>query len=385
MGSLFSKNKSLAILPEDIIKGEILIRLPVKSLVRFRCVCKSWRYLLSCDPCFAKSHLAHSCLDCNNATLIVKYRSNRAYEYKLNLLNSQYLKVSGSVNGLVCVYHNLPNSIPFIGIWNPATSQYKDFFTQFKASHIPLDSGVSVGFGFDSFTDDYKVIFITMSYDSPSPLVADVYSCNAESWGNNSIESSFLLHGILFPWPTIVHGRPYWYNYGVESPEHYFVIYFDLHHEVFKLLPGIKYVMATTQNRVMVNLRDSLAMLFDYTPDYTPRSVDVYIFNERSGSWSKNYSVTSIKVPKNMPLLNCFSNGDLLFRRNLCLNLVTISQESHGINMFGNEVYDYYGPVSKVFCPCSYSYIESLVSVKGMHPMLISEAESDIFVIDWSF
>lgn len=218
-----------------------------------------------------------------------------------------------------------------------------------------------------------------MSYDCPSPLVADVYSCNAESWGNNTVKSSFLLQGVLFPWPTIVHGRPYWYNYPVESPQHYFIIYFDLHQEVFKLLPGIKYVMATTQHRVMVNLRDSLAMLFDYTPDYTPRSIDVYIFNERSGDWSKNHTVTSIKIPKKMPLLNCFSNGDLLFSRNKCLKLVTISQESHGINMLGNEIYDYDNPLSKFFCSYSYSYIESLVSVKGMNPMVIRKVESDIF------
>ncbi|XP_057459122.1 F-box/kelch-repeat protein At3g06240-like [Lotus japonicus] len=41
-------------LPVDMMV-EILLRLPIKSLLRFKCVCKSWLSLIS-DPQFAKSH-----------------------------------------------------------------------------------------------------------------------------------------------------------------------------------------------------------------------------------------------------------------------------------------------------------------------------------------
>ncbi|RHN63682.1 putative F-box domain-containing protein [Medicago truncatula] len=45
-------------LPEELIV-EILLRLSVKSLLQYKCVCKTWKTLLS-DPQFAKSHLLSS-------------------------------------------------------------------------------------------------------------------------------------------------------------------------------------------------------------------------------------------------------------------------------------------------------------------------------------
>ncbi|KAF8677301.1 hypothetical protein HU200_046787 [Digitaria exilis] len=46
-------------LPDEMVVQEILVRLPVKSLVRFRSVCKSWRAIVS-DPVFIDTHLRSS-------------------------------------------------------------------------------------------------------------------------------------------------------------------------------------------------------------------------------------------------------------------------------------------------------------------------------------
>ena len=46
---------SLPILPYEIVV-DVLSRLPVKSLMRFQCVCKSFKSLIT-DPSFAKKHL----------------------------------------------------------------------------------------------------------------------------------------------------------------------------------------------------------------------------------------------------------------------------------------------------------------------------------------
>ncbi|XBI76951.1 hypothetical protein VPH35_070125 [Triticum aestivum] len=46
----------MACLPNELIVWEILVRLPLKSLL-LRCVCKAWRDTISGDPSFAQSHL----------------------------------------------------------------------------------------------------------------------------------------------------------------------------------------------------------------------------------------------------------------------------------------------------------------------------------------
>jgi F-box interacting protein len=50
-------------IPEELLFSEVLARLPVKSLARFRCVCRSWRAGIA-DPAFVRRHreLSPPCL-----------------------------------------------------------------------------------------------------------------------------------------------------------------------------------------------------------------------------------------------------------------------------------------------------------------------------------
>ncbi|XP_050281625.1 F-box/kelch-repeat protein At3g23880-like [Quercus robur] len=106
-------------LPCDVFL-EILHRLPVKSLIRFRCVSKSWNSLIT-SPAFINSNLTRS--HSNSNKLIVKYSDlNMVYELiheednenndlsseqiqELELPNSfgRDFKLVGYVNGLFCL------------------------------------------------------------------------------------------------------------------------------------------------------------------------------------------------------------------------------------------------------------------------------------------
>nr|GEV84369.1 hypothetical protein [Tanacetum cinerariifolium] len=124
----------------DDISGEILIRLPAKSIGQLRFVCKRWNTLL-CEPNFIKSHL-HRCSINNNKDEEVLLVFNRGFPLKAHPCASPdieltnfiklpvnfpseeaqiYSTVIGSANGLICF------SVGFfddsvIHIWNPSIS-----------------------------------------------------------------------------------------------------------------------------------------------------------------------------------------------------------------------------------------------------------------------
>ncbi|CAL5032546.1 unnamed protein product [Urochloa decumbens] len=47
-------------IPDDLLLSDVLPRLPVKSLARFKCVCRSWRAAVERDPALVRRHLALS-------------------------------------------------------------------------------------------------------------------------------------------------------------------------------------------------------------------------------------------------------------------------------------------------------------------------------------
>ena len=154
-------------LSEEVVL-EILHRLPVKSLLRFRCVSKSWNSLIT-TPSFINSHLSYN--SSNSNKLIVRYCVYPFVEaYKLidDTIDSSsdqiqhidfpltsggrdHFLLIGSVNGLFCLYE-----LERYVIWNPSIRKFitlpKPCITVKTLSHN--------GFGFDPRTNDYKVVRI---------------------------------------------------------------------------------------------------------------------------------------------------------------------------------------------------------------------------------
>ncbi|XP_004305860.1 PREDICTED: F-box/kelch-repeat protein At3g23880-like [Fragaria vesca subsp. vesca] len=126
---------------QDVIE-EILPRLPVKSLLRFRCVCKSWRALISASL-FAKKHLGHATVTSrlqilefgsgeyepgsNVANLKVASRqldvprwcSADVHFVSLAQASTRTIRIVGSCNGLIC----LQVSRGLFLLWNPCTKK----------------------------------------------------------------------------------------------------------------------------------------------------------------------------------------------------------------------------------------------------------------------
>ncbi|KAL7160952.1 hypothetical protein ACSBR2_041576 [Camellia fascicularis] len=201
--------------PDEIVV-EILHRLPTKSLIQFRSVCKSW-YSLITSPNFINTHLNHSLTSntyinsYDNLPLMivrqcVSTSDPRTEHYKL-FLDSQdsfdeyeelefpiksrrlhFFFAIGSAKGLFCLHEQ-----DRYFLWNPSIR---------KSMAMPKPTVKTSmhyhGFGFVPRTSDYKLVRIADFYPTKLPNVEqpttthiEVYSLNAGSWrisstGNNS-------------------------------------------------------------------------------------------------------------------------------------------------------------------------------------------------------
>ncbi|CAO2818292.1 unnamed protein product [Amaranthus hypochondriacus] len=228
-------------LPKEIIT-EILSRLPVKSLLRFTSVCKSW-YLLIKNPKFAKLHLNQSLISQSNRHLILFHHSlylsqidldsNHLSFSKLNHpLDHQKTIVLGSCNGVTCI-SDFSKSEFFL--FNPLTKSHR------KLPSIPiqdLEDEVIFGFGYDSKNDDYKVLRMLEGYKNDEIFYneANVYSLNNHSWKTVDALPYYLFYknfsGALF-------NENLHYSVLIDQKldsEYMSIARFDLHTERFSLM-----------------------------------------------------------------------------------------------------------------------------------------------------
>ncbi|KAK6122837.1 hypothetical protein DH2020_043418 [Rehmannia glutinosa] len=197
-------------LPEDIIT-EILSRLPVKTLLKFRCVSKSWLNLIS-SPQFVNAHLKNSTK--NNMGFhsrlvfhlryspspkvfhtfslhpkIDDYESLSVDKLVLSCRPCYAIEIVGSCNGLVCVVLDY-NSVV---LWNPTTRKSKTL----PVSDSSLDLSKH-GFGYDAANDDYKVVEFGCNYDTfgyKKSTKRNIYSSRVDSWRTMEWPCSDIIDG----------------------------------------------------------------------------------------------------------------------------------------------------------------------------------------------
>ncbi|KAK7293131.1 hypothetical protein RJT34_15992 [Clitoria ternatea] len=161
----------LPILADHLIV-EILSWLPVKSLIRFRCVSKSWNSLIISDSQFTKLHLQRSstpstklqllidspCLDSMVSSWPVTQLLNNSSSFLTTEgqnFSSENYNFIGSCNGLIAL-HGTQYRVgilrySWVCFWNPAIRT--------RSQNSPSCFGLTgFGFGYDPISDTYKVV-----------------------------------------------------------------------------------------------------------------------------------------------------------------------------------------------------------------------------------
>ncbi|KAF7849578.1 hypothetical protein BT93_L0612 [Corymbia citriodora subsp. variegata] len=168
----------MATFPDDILR-EIFFRLSIRPLGRFRCICKSWKSLLTKPP-FIKAYIERSIkldkfdllkydLDNFSRVRICYSPENQLSDLDISFIeDGEKFKLIDSYNGIIF-------------LWNPSTSE------NIALSQPSFHVFNFVGFGFDPTSghpDDFKVVNVNFYFEQCHNYTSlvDVYSFRRNCW-----------------------------------------------------------------------------------------------------------------------------------------------------------------------------------------------------------
>ncbi|RAL42898.1 unnamed protein product [Cuscuta campestris] len=225
-------------LPEEILI-EILTRLPVRSLVRFTAVSKSWFFLIT-SPALVSAHLRHSRCNDNSVgnLLLLRHLENSSIKEKYEILEEtdhqtlnpisspelppafacEDIRVVGCYSGVVCLSNAWCCDLCCTYLWNPCIQKLKPLSP--PTIIRPAGSLNSLlGFGVNPECDgDLKVVravyqrkgeYLQMP-DGPPDV--EIYLLSTGKWRTISAVgvNLYMINFVLWWSQTFVHGAVHW-------------------------------------------------------------------------------------------------------------------------------------------------------------------------------
>ncbi|XP_074288285.1 putative F-box protein At1g33530 [Silene latifolia] len=310
-----------AAIPQDLLYNEILSRLPVKYLLKFKSVSKQWKEVIS-SPDFIKLHLQRQ-QTCSSPKVLIQTVSKRSIheedakvtllsfsqtndlEFTLSTLDCKKEVVKsefiGSCNGLICAKDSTRYSRDQkFYLWNPATKEQ----CVIQGADKPYYNVFYSGFGYDSRSDDYKIIIIGTD-SGKGPLANQLFTLKSNKWKTLKIYEKKKHSSLWDPkcqgrvMPIQVGGRLHWLVYWKRA-----ILVFDLGKECFSALslPNSQcFSDLKRQNSCLFQIKDHLclcAMLSCNGPQnhtsHTETVLEVWMRRESSPSWIILYRPTNL-------------------------------------------------------------------------------------------
>ncbi|KAI9087073.1 hypothetical protein K1719_031034 [Acacia pycnantha] len=315
----------------DDLMMEIILRLPVKSLLRFKCVAKSW-YVLITDSSFISKQLewSNSILKNRLPKLIFQWHypnsppsisliSNREQPHVVQDLelpfpkeNLKWISIYGQCNGILCLFGGYKRDVRRIILWNPSTKWVKAIP---RALHQPNGIYYSqYGFGFDSITNDYKIVRFSFPRfpflkGKDEKLIVEVYNFNTNSW--RIIDVDVPIFEFYYPGTgCYFNGAYYWLTVDLHTIDK-FILNFDFSKEVFGIIRGPPLVITPCTEVFLTVVDKSLVCVATYylNPKYC---VDIWVMNEYGveSSWTKKFEIEPF--PKLNHVLGFWGDNEML-------------------------------------------------------------------------
>ncbi|KAG7596648.1 F-box associated domain type 1 [Arabidopsis suecica] len=233
------------LLPHDVV-GLILERLPVESLLRFKCVSNQWKSTIE-SQCFQERQLIRRMESRGPDVLVVSFADDEDKYGRKAVFGSSIVSTFrfptlhtlicyGSCEGLICIYCVYSPNI----VVNPATKwhrscplsnlqQFLDDKFEKKEYDFPTPK---LAFGKDKLNGTYKQVWL---YNSSEFRLDDVTTCEVFDFSNNAWRyvhpaSPYRIND--YQDPVYSDGSVHWLTEGKESK----ILSFHLHTETFQVL-----------------------------------------------------------------------------------------------------------------------------------------------------
>ncbi|KAF4364112.1 hypothetical protein F8388_003492 [Cannabis sativa] len=383
--------------PDELLE-EIMSWLPPDSLRRFKCVCKSWRVLITSlirNPEFVAKHLANMknkklCSPFIHLRNVIttNYTERQEGTYFLTLANDDveddytddlddnlyipcvtenlkfltcdlhniFVKLVAHCNGIICLSAFDKNDI-FI-LLNPAMKEFK-----IVANASPGDGSGErvVGFGYDSNTNEYKLVNIKSLYeDEDGPYKAEVFTLSTNSWKEIELNVEILYFPNSDYQVVYCDGACYWYFWDGTC----IIISFNVSDEVFQIIPFPENVSETEKEWDILAEWTKIAVWKDrlvlfFYPELDPMVIDMWVMDASSGgvcdsySWSKHLTIGPLE---NISYPLAFWDADELF-------METKDGEIIFYNLGSQELNDHTVSLEPFHRNRLVTYAKSLVSV----------------------
>ncbi|XP_022984979.1 F-box protein At4g22390-like [Cucurbita maxima] len=309
---------------------EILSYLPVKSLLRFRSVCKEWNKLVQ-KPLFVNAHLKNRIsnslliINCSNTdqkscfSLVNAETFNETLRSELPMkANTGYkLSVIGSHNGLVCISSASLLDVDPIHIWNPSVRKSRLLPSGLipKRDHCwPLNY---LAFGFNQAVNDHIVLRIVRIEQWRCCYQVEIYSLKSDCWRRvpsvppipTALDCRLLPKSICFS------GHVYWLvkhkNGGIPNS----VLCFDMATEEFHrlMLPDCLVYTDTPSPLLCLGVIKESLSVFHCRPDGGKQLCDIWAL--KMGSWVR---LNTVFLPQHGQItrsLSLFDHKFLLVRQ----------------------------------------------------------------------
>ncbi|KAL7128919.1 hypothetical protein ABFS83_13G027000 [Erythranthe nasuta] len=314
------------------LQSAILQKLPVKSLIRFTAVCKSWRSIIT-SPNFIQSHLS----DGKNHTQI--------------LSRTACSPIVGCCDGVVCLLESCSACSPkHIILWNPSIRTHLLLPTP---TINPKEPVFVLGFGSSADHAHHKVVRLVYNSTKPNDFDAEVFSVKTRSWrrliGGVGIALRALKTGHCQAYcQAFLNGVVHWLALNPVDRRASFLA-FDVGDEVFGevMLPDCLASECLKMICIFV-IGESLGVV-KYNEGY--KSWDVWAMKEYrvKESWTKMYT-----VEESARVVGFWNSGEALLALRspglVVYNLKTKQMQSEDLGIYGCAMLFYVD-----------NYVESLV------------------------